>query len=237
MLSHEQWVTIDPDNAAPWLHLAEAASARKTDPAEAMHHAARAKYIKSYWGSLHALVMGAQPPSTPPLDRTLMAVDAAGVSVGMPLLSLGPTLSYCSTAALRDANRRQSCDALADLFTNRGDALLDLTTGRALGERLGWPAERLATLRDEKDALTGAQAEQLDPVEQYSCAGIERQVAYFADVARRGELGALRESLRRSGQSIEALPARARRDRAEAQEGAASQVQRSEQAASAPPRS
>jgi hypothetical protein len=236
MLSREQWATIDPDNAAPWLDLAEAALARKADPSEAMHRAARARYIKSYRGSLHALVMDAQPPATPALDRVLMAVEAAGASRTVPP-SLGPTLNYCSAPALRDVNRRQSCEALAELLANRADTLADLATARSLGERLGWPPERLAALRDEKDALSGMGAEPLDPAEQFSCAGIERQVAYYAEVARRGDLGALREALRRSGQSVEELALRARREQAEALKRPTGQVQPPEGAASTPPRS
>jgi hypothetical protein len=236
LLSHEQWVTIDADNALPWLHLADTAGARKDDPAEAMHRAARAQYLKSYAGSLHALVMGAQPAATLPLDRTQMVVDAVSVSADTPL-SPGTTLRYCSAAALRDANRRQSCESLAELFVDRGDSLAELDIGRALGERLDWPAERLTALRDESDALAGVQAEQLDPADRYSCAGVERQVAYFAEVARRGELAALRETLRRSGKSAEELAAQTRRARVEAPRRAASQAAPADAGASAPPRS
>jgi hypothetical protein len=203
LLSHEQWVTIDPDNAFPWLQLADAAVARRTDPSEALHRAAQAKVLKSYAGALHGLVMSAQPPNTPVLDRMLMSFDAADASSGAP--SFGPVTAFCAAAVLRDVNRRQTCEALAALFVERGDSLVELALGRAIGERLGWPAERLAALRDERDALLALQVERPAGVEPLSCAALEKQTAYFADVARRGELGALREALRRSGKSIDSL--------------------------------
>jgi hypothetical protein len=203
LISHEQWVTVDPDNAFPWLQLADAAVARRTDPSEALHRAAQAKVLKSYTGALHGLVMAAQPPNTPAPDRVLMAFDAADASAAAP--SLGPVTAFCAAPALRDVNRRQTCEALATLFVERGDTLVALALGRAIGERLGWPAERLAALRDERDALLALQVERPASSEPLGCAALEKQTAYFADVARRGELGALREALRRSGRNIDAL--------------------------------
>ena len=203
LLSPEQWVTIDPDNASPWLQLADAAITRRTDPSEAFHRAAQAKVLRSYWGALHGPVLSAQPPGTSALDRLAMVADATNVSPAAA--PLAPAAAFCAAALLRDVNRRQTCESLATLLVEHGDNLVDLTVGRTLGERVGWPAERLAALRDERDALMALQRERVDADQGYGCSALDKQTAYFAEVGRRGELGALRDALRRSGRSAESV--------------------------------
>ena len=143
-----------------------------------------------------------------------MSIEVIGVQAA-ETYPLNAALKYCSAAELRGGNRRQTCEALADLLVSRGDTLLDLGVGRALGEKLGWPADRVAALRDEGLALMALQTEQLVTRQPYSCASVENLVAHYAEVARLGELATMREVLRRSGQSIEALASQ-RRDAAQA---------------------
>ena len=214
LLSYEQWASIDPDNAAPWLYLADQVVAGGGDPSEALQRAARARHNHTHWAALHGLVMAAQPSAVPPLERLLMSVEVIGVQAA-EVPPLNATVKYCSTAELRSGNRRQTCEALADLLVNRGDTLLDLGVGRAVGEKLGWSADRVAALRDEGLALMALQTEQLAGKQPYSCASAEILMAHFAQVTRLGELVAMRELLRRSGKSIEALAGQ-RRDAAPA---------------------
>lgn len=211
LLSAEQWAALEPDNAVPWLHLA---GVPRTDPREALFRAAHAARVSAHWGVLHTQVMTAQPGGATPLDRLAMSTDALAIATAQPLPPYAVATKYCDAAAVRDVNRRQQCDALAELLAMRGETLVDLAVARSLGERLGWPAERLQALRDERDALPLVQQTQADGADLFSCAAIDRQTAWYGEVARRGELGALREALRRSGRSLEAWAAQARRERA-----------------------
>ena len=233
LLSYEQWASIDPDNAAPWLYLADQVIVGGGDPSEALQRAARARHIHTHWAALHGLVMAAQPPAVPPLERLLMSVEVIGVQAA-EVPPLNATVKYCSTAELRSGNRRQTCEALADLLVNRGDTLLDLGVGRAVGEKLGWSADRVAALRDEGLALMALQSEQLAGKQPYSCTSTEILMAHYAQVSRLGELVAMRELLRRSGKSIEALAGQ-RRDAAQANQGAFKVAQQQEPTAPSPP--
>lgn len=217
LLSHEQWATVDPDNAVPWLHLA---NAPRSDPREALFRATQATRISSHWGALYTRVLTAQPGGATPLDRLAMTTDALAISTSQPSPPY-PT-KYCDAAVLRDVNRRQQCEGLAELLATRGETLLDLAVARSFGEKLGWPAERLQALRDERDALPAVQQAQIDTRDLFSCAAIDRQAAWAGEVARRGELGALREALRRSGKRLEDVAAQARRERPAAAGSAAS---------------
>jgi hypothetical protein len=219
LLSPEQWTAIEPDNAVPWLHLA---GVTRTDPREALFRAAHATRVSAHWGTLHTQVMTAQPGNAAPLDRLAMSGDALAIAIAQPLPPYAVPLKYCDAAAVRDVNRRQQCDALAELLATRGESLVDLAVARAFGERLGWPAERLQALRDERDALSLVQQAQTDSRDLFSCAAIDRQTAWFGEIARRGELGALRQALRRSGRGVEAWAAQARRERAAPAASAAS---------------
>ena len=49
---------------------------------------------------------------------------------------------------------RQTCDRVAQVLVERGDTLVDHGIGRVLGERAGWPAERVELLAARHHAYT-----------------------------------------------------------------------------------
>lgn len=207
LLSLEQWTTVDPDNAVPWLIQAERAP--HGDVAEAMFRVSRAKQIKTYWAALLPLVMGAQPAGVSPLDRSLMAVDLVGLQAAWPIPQ-GGVPQFCSATALADANRRETCEAITELLVSRSDALVYTTVGLGLAQRLGWPADRVAALRDEIDAGLQVQSQRAQGAEPLSCSSVEALLNHFTDVARGGEREALRAAMRRTGASTEELARRHR---------------------------
>jgi hypothetical protein len=201
LLSYEQWATVDPDNAQPWLVRAERVSG--VEQAEAIERAAQSKAIKSYWGSLPPLVMAVQPATVPAVERILMSMDSMAADGAFPIAASAVT-RYCTLPLLGDANRRQTCNVLAELFVTRSDTLVTRGVGESLGERLGWPAERLAKLQEESDALRQA-LEERGAAPSLSCHDLEANQAHFAEVSRLGEIGAARAALRRSGKSVAEL--------------------------------
>jgi hypothetical protein len=219
LLSLEQWATVDPDNALPWLMQADRLQAERSprvDVAEAMFRVARSKQLKTYWAALLPLVMGAQPPGTPPLDRMLLAVDLVGLQAAWPMPQ-GGVPQFCSATALADANRRETCEAIADLFVNRSDALAYPMFALSLGQRLGWSAERVASLRDEIDAGLHFQAQRAQGSGELSCVGVEAVLNHYTDVARTGEREALRSAMRHAGMSVEETARRYREGKQAAQ--------------------
>lgn len=83
------------------------------------------------------------------------------------------------------------CDrAVAELLVGPETTLLYFSLGTKLGERVGWPAERVHQLSDEKEELLRISASNtLIPV---SCAAISRINTFVDERARVGEIGALR---------------------------------------------
>jgi hypothetical protein len=221
LLSLRQWTRIDADNGVPWLKLAGEARSHtdSATEAEALYRASMASRFDAHWGLFPNLADQALPPDTPGWQRYQAMLQAAGVQAAVALPEMRAPLEHCSPQRL-DANRRQVCEALAKALVDKGTTLWDHTMASALGRRLGWPAERLAALQRERDAMQGL-ALMHSPTLSLDCAGVERTRQWFADLFRHGELGAMRREMQRLGEKPEAL---ARRYRAFAAELAASRA-------------
>jgi hypothetical protein len=223
LLSDAQWVSVDPDNAHPWLVRADRASSGEM--AEVLYRASRANSHKTYWGAAYSLVLAAEPAGTAAVDRILMLVDIRAMDAISPV-ALSAATKQCASPMLSDANRRETCDSLAELFVHRSQTWTERIFGEKMGERLGWSVERLERLREESDGLRHAQVAVFDEAAgTYSCQNMLTTTTFFADVARVGEIGAARELQRRSGKSMSEL-AQARRDRLKALTDVARQAKR-----------
>jgi hypothetical protein len=213
MLSTEQWVRIDGDNAAAWLQAAALAGKDAAGEAEALRRAAQSTHLQSYWASLAPLVQSTQPSGADELLRTMMLVDVGGVISSWPVVEgLQVASRHCAVDRLRDSNRRELCEGLATLLVDRGDTMVDLSTGIGIGERLGWPSARVEALKREKDGFAAAMSEPATVDDPLSCRAVQWQWRHFDEVARLGEVAALRAAVERSGRSIDEL-ARLTRDR------------------------
>jgi hypothetical protein len=102
---------------------------------------------------------------------------------------------------------RQQCDALAELLVTQGKVLLDFAEGAALGARAGWSIERVHRLKQERDALNQALAQQVPAgnEERWSCQGVELGNAFMSQRVQLRELGAAQEAFARSGESVQDL--------------------------------
>lgn len=195
-LAPDNWARLEPDNAAAWLAVA---ADPRVDPAaqlDALQQAARGSRFDSHATELHALAQAAQPSGIGDLDRLTMAREV--VAARADWLGTEALRQHCSAAALREPVRVPTCEAIADLLVTRAQTLPDLQQAREIGQRLGWPGERLDALRDETEALAALDRQRFDSPEAMSCTALARHSAYFADVGRLGEVGALRQAQQRA---------------------------------------
>jgi hypothetical protein len=208
-LSAQQWTKIDPDNAVPWLLLADKARASHDDVAEgdAFSHAAAAAKIDSYSDSVFAFAAPELPQDVTPLDRSYLFTEVIGVEAGYGLPFYGVASHHCSGEAMQNGTVRQQCASLAELLVTKGTTLLDFAVGASIGTRAGWPRDRVSKLLLEQHAFMQAIVERTfaDDDKRWTCGAVNRLNAYVVQKVRLGELGAAREELERSGESVEAM--------------------------------
>jgi len=196
LLSAEQWARLDPDNATPWLFLLAQAGQRKDAAAqsEALFRLSASRRSDQYFFALPGLLLAHLPGDEASLNAAAaLTAEVIGVEAAWSLPGYQDLVAMCRPPALRDANRRQTCSAVAELLVDRSDTLLERGIGIALGRHLGWPSERLERLRGEQAAYAEALAPKGADTAFAGCAEIRRDVAIVERHARLGEAGAMRE--------------------------------------------
>jgi hypothetical protein len=209
-LSLQGWTRIDPDNALPWLLLAANARVSHDDAAEvdAFSHAAKAHKVDAYSDSLFAFSAPELPQDLTPLARAYFATEVIGIEAAVGAPQYGIATQHCSREDMQDSNVRQQCASVAELLVRKGPTLLDLGVGRIIGARAGWPSDRVNGLLQEQHALMQAIV-QVTPSDDndrlWTCETVSQLNAYMVQRVRLGEIGAAREALERSGESIETM--------------------------------
>lgn len=200
-LNPQRWAQLAPDSAWPWL--AQATQARLAGDVAgelgAMHRAAGATNWRSESGGLLRLLLAAQAPGQAAQVQRQTDLHALLTEVGALGMNLGGVGSYCGKPL--DANRQQTCTAIAERLLTQADSLLHLGIGIGVAERSGWPAAKVAALRDESARLTQQSGTvdtvlssvSSDPVTV--CASLARMHQQIVQRAELGELGALRAQL------------------------------------------
>lgn len=194
-LAPDAWARVEPDNAAAWLAMAVDPRIDGAGQLDAVRRAAAATRLDNHGTELHALAQAAQPGGIAGLDRAMMARDI--VEARADWLGTEALRQHCSGPAADDASLGAACSTLAALFATKGQTLPDLAAALETGRRLGWSGERLDALRDEEQALAALDRQRFDAPRDLSCAALDRQEGFYADVGRVGEVPALREALRR----------------------------------------
>ncbi|MEO8155536.1 MAG: hypothetical protein ABI605_20905 [Rhizobacter sp.] len=220
LLKADQWARLDPDNAIPWLHVASDASSRHDLQAvsEALFRVSHAARSDARWGALTATTIANIPAGVSLLARGALAYEVSAIDAGaeMPLLVAS---EHCSAAEVRDANRLQTCLAVAEVLNGKGSTLIEVALGSAIGARAGWSPERIVAGREERDAMSQL-SEQAQSQGAWSCPAITKSLRDLAEIGQRGEMAAMRNALK---QSLEGVGVLARRHReAEAKRSAAS---------------
>jgi hypothetical protein len=90
---------------------------------------------------------------------------------------------------------------------NKGGNLLDLTAGKALGNRIGWPKERIDSLTQELHASMQALKQMMpsDPKQQWECDSVVRGNALMSEWIELGERGLAGQAIERSGETVAQL--------------------------------
>jgi len=154
--------------------------------------------------------MARLPTDTPEFERWALAVRLIGTEAAfsMPYFVVS---QYCSVTDVRDSNRQQICSAVAEVLSSKGTNLMDLGFGTTIGQRAGWPAERVAALREEHDALSQVSSSiTTDAARPLSCAALQKLARYAVDLGRYGELGVTRRALKQSPDNVASLARRYR---------------------------
>jgi len=206
MLNLYRWVQLDSGNAAPWMALGSAAQAHGDTGAlnDAMYHVATSNRVDSYWGTLPHVLMQALPPGEPDLSRTLLTVDAWNAQNVLALPVYKVVAQHCDEDQLHDTNRRQVCDGIAHVLTERGRSTVDLDMGVTLAQKVGWPAARTDALHAEREALA-SMAPQLADAGGVSCASVQRFQETAELMTQYGELGSYRMLALKSGVTVDEL--------------------------------
>jgi hypothetical protein len=192
-ISASHWALLDPDNAVPWLHEADAAQ-RRNDPRgvdEALRRASQAKTMEPYMFTPLRLMDSPAIRSAPPPTAQAALVDLVGIMAALPLPNLQLVMQYCAANAKGAAERAQVCNGLAEVLAERSTVLIGMAVGVRIGEQVGWPRERVAAVKTRLATLQEAQAKAVDLKDLYSCGALERSRRYFIDLARYGEIGAM----------------------------------------------
>jgi hypothetical protein len=210
-LNLDDWARADADNAVPWLQLA--AKARRegdgTAEAAAMTHAAQAHQYQPYYWSVFPFAQTAMPQDATATERWILSTEVMGVEAAMPA-PYQPLFQYCSREAQSDAAVHGQCNAVAELMVGKAATLVDLSVGKSLGARVGWPAERLDKLNQDLHASMQAlsQLNTSDPKQQWSCDSVARGNSYMSRLGESGELderGLARQTIEDSGETVAEL--------------------------------
>jgi hypothetical protein len=211
LINAEQWARLDPSNGVPWLVIAGDAETRHDASGldDAMFHMASAERQDTGRGALPATVLDHIPAGEEfllgarGLEMEAIGIDAAG---SMPYMTI---MRYCATDNLADANRRQTCERVAELLVERSTTLIDLGIGASVGKRfLDWPEDQNRALEDRRAALFGAFPRELPDTNAellMSCTRIRRELSRVRDVGKYGEIDSLRRVVAASGKDLPQL--------------------------------
>jgi hypothetical protein len=196
-LSVAAWAQLEPGNAVPWIHLAEEARVRNDEPGlrAALDAAARAQTLRPHAAQLLGMAEHPAALSLTPAQRLVYLSQLLGVYAAAPVPPYQALNQACTAAAMTDPSRRRTCDGLATLLTERGDSLLELSLGIAIGERAGWTAERVAALREQRDAMRFLGQTDVVPEDVSSCRFLQRLEERTRELATIGELASARRQL------------------------------------------
>lgn len=187
-LSVEAWAERDPGNAFPWLFAAGQDTADARQRARYVDNVLASEFVRGSRGMLYPVMAKAAPVSEAPLDRSVRFFEALSAD-SFVSVAQGGVIAHCKENDLRNGARRQQCEHLAAFLTDKADSFFEAGLGSSIGKRLGWSGDRVARLKAGLQALQQATP---DGAAMAGCDGLARAEAYFADVARYGELGALR---------------------------------------------
>jgi hypothetical protein len=201
LVTSRQWARLDPSNAAPWL--AMAAEAEKQGDAgavdDAMFHVASAARQEQGLGVLPKVLIEHAPSGDAYLAGTVaMAIEGLAIDASASVPYTTAT-RYCGARNLGDANRRETCERIAELFVTRSVTPSERDIGLGMARRLGWPQERLDAIEGERRTLEGLSAREIALVDPLgSCQSLHAQLDRIRDIAGSGDVASTRRAVARA---------------------------------------
>jgi hypothetical protein len=218
LINASQWARLDPLNAEPWLELGAEAQSHKDAAAleDAMFHVASAERHDPGWGALPGSLIDHLPADDSALIGTWgLIVQAVGLEA-VAGSAWAPVARYCGARELADPNRGETCERIADLLVEHSSTTDARAIGIGIGKRLGWPAQRLDALDQQRDAEAAVQHKHATEASALDCATLRARVDRWRDIAQFGEIEALHRDVIASGKPVAQLAADYRRSLAEA---------------------
>jgi hypothetical protein len=175
--------------------------------AEALYRVSHATRSDARQGALAGTVLAKLPPEADLVSRVSLATELTKLEARaeLPLVAAS---QHCGVKEMRDANRQQLCSGVAEVLARRGGTAAEVALGASIGERAGWPAERVAAAAEERDAL--AQMNAAAQADAWSCNALALTLSRFHETARLGEMATLRAALKRSPDGAAVLARRYR---------------------------
>jgi hypothetical protein len=203
LITLDRWTQLDGDNLVPWLFRAAAADAQgdAATKREALYRASIATGSRSGGEALLARALPALPADLSELERQGLAVGAMGLTAAWVPPPLQLVMTACTAEAVRDANVRQVCDGLASVLAEKSNNLTERTLGAKMAERLGWPAERVAALKKELNAIRAIASN--PPSDALDCSSLQRTNADFLRRAQMGEVAFYRARIAESNETVD----------------------------------
>jgi hypothetical protein len=178
------WALMDRSNAAAWMALWAAEPQAEPEVVAALSSAAR---FDLYSSRIAAELVAAVPADEPEYLRLEMVVRGIGIDAALPD-STGQFSRRRCISVSTDAALPPWCNPVANLMVNHGDSHYARGLGARMGERLGWPAERLKALHDEHRLhIFGQEAAFRDTEKFYSCDHIKPVFQVMRAVLEVGE--------------------------------------------------
>jgi hypothetical protein len=225
-LSIARWSELDADNAVPWSYLAEEAASRKDEVAlsQALKRAANAQ-TSDYRGST-ILVMAEHPIARQlaAAPRLVYLTHLLGIYAALPTPPHRAVSKACVADRMENSTRKQVCGELATMMTERSKSNHEFGLGTSIGERAGWPPDRVQRLRDEKEAVYFVEGKDWVPEDVHSCRFLEQLETRTRELSSIGELSSARQKIAASGRPVSELARDWRelqRQRSEASDGKA----------------
>jgi len=217
LLSAAQWARVDAGNGEPWLFVLHAArtGGDRAMADEALYRIGNAaRFDDRDFALAGAVIAQAGPSEADLMAAQVLSIVLQGVAAAQWLPLQG--LDACNDAELADANRRQLCDAVAATLAERSDSMLFASTGARIGQRVGWPEERVIAVRALSLALVDSWAAypEANSGMSYSCGGVRAMFARFGRLAEVGELQVARDWIAASGKTFESFASTARQQEA-----------------------
>jgi hypothetical protein len=178
------WARMDRSNAAAWMALWAAEPQAEPEVVTALSNATR---FDMYGSRIAAELVAAVPAEEPEYLRMEMVIRGIGMDAALPD-STGEFVRRRCVSASAGAALPPWCNTVANVMVNHGDSQYARGLGARMGERMGWPAERLKALREDHQRHFDGQVAAFRETEKfYSCDHIKPVFQVMRAVLEVGE--------------------------------------------------